>query len=98
MSYYNLSLGKIAEDDNEDPDMVAQILNEVLAIVAPSNMAISYSVYMVPCYGDDGALIAYKVYSPLSVWIRNRLRPGFMHILKQYLSSGVCTAGSDEEI
>ena len=55
------------EDDNQDPDLVAQILNEVLAIVAPSTMAISYSVYMVPCYGYDGdsddELVAYKVFA-----------------------------------
>jgi hypothetical protein len=63
MRYYNLSSGKIAEDDNEDPDMVAQILSEVSAIVAPSNMAISYSMHMVPCYGNDGELTAYEVYS-----------------------------------
>ena len=42
MKYYNLSFGKIMQDDNEDPDQVAQILNEVLAVVAPSNMAVSY--------------------------------------------------------
>jgi hypothetical protein len=63
MKYYNLSFGKIVEDDNEDPDMAAQILNEVLAVAAPSNMAVSYSVYMVPCHGDDDELNAYKVYS-----------------------------------
>ena len=64
MKYYNLSFGKVMEDDNQDPDMVAQILNEVLAVVAPSNMAISYSVYMVPCYDDeDDELTAYKVFS-----------------------------------
>ena len=63
MKYYKLSFGKIMQDDNEDPDQVAQILNEVLAVVAPSNMAVSYSVYMVPCYDDDDELNAYKVYS-----------------------------------
>ena len=54
------------EDDNQDSDMVAQILNEVLAVVAPSNLAVSYSVYMVPCYDDEGdvdELVAYKVHS-----------------------------------
>jgi hypothetical protein len=66
MKYYNLSFGRIMEDDNQDSDMVAQILNEVLAVVAPSNTAVSYSVYMVPCYDDDGdddELVAYKVHS-----------------------------------
>jgi hypothetical protein len=54
----------VMEDDNQDPDMIAQVLNEVLAVVAPSNMAISYSVYMVPCYDDnDDELIAYKVFA-----------------------------------
>jgi hypothetical protein len=62
MKYYNLSFGKITEDDRLDPDMVGQILNEVLAVVAPSNMAISYSVYMAPCYDDDD-LNAYSVFS-----------------------------------
>jgi hypothetical protein len=42
------------EDDNQDSDIVAQILNEVLAVVAPSNMAVSCSVYTVPCYDDEG--------------------------------------------
>ena len=52
------------EDDNQDPDMAAQVLNEVVAVVAPSNTAVSYSVYMVPCYdGDDDELDAYKVFS-----------------------------------
>ena len=52
------------EDDNQDSDLIAQIMNEVLAVVAPSNTAVSYSVYMVPCYdGDDDELSAYKVYS-----------------------------------
>jgi hypothetical protein len=53
------------EDENQDSDMVVQILNEVLAVVAPSNMAVSYSVYMVPCYDadDDDELVAYKVHS-----------------------------------
>ena len=65
MKYYNLSFGKVMEDDNQDPDMVAQILNEVLAVVAPSNTAVTYSVYMVPCYDDEGddELVAYKVHS-----------------------------------
>jgi hypothetical protein len=66
MKYYNLSFGKVIEDDNQDPDMVAQILNEVLAVVAPSDLAVSYSVYMVPCYDDEGdvdELVAYKVHS-----------------------------------
>ena len=54
MKYYNLSFGRIMEDDNQDSDTVAQILNEVLAVVAPSNLAVSYSVYMVPCYDDEG--------------------------------------------
>jgi hypothetical protein len=63
MRYYSLSFGKTAEDDSEDPDMVAQILDDALAVVGPSNMAMSYSVYMVPCYGDDDELVAYKVYS-----------------------------------
>jgi hypothetical protein len=63
MKYYNLSFGKIMQDDNEDPDQVAQILNEVLAVVAPSNVAVSYSVYMAPCYGDDDEVEAYKVHS-----------------------------------
>jgi hypothetical protein len=65
LRYYNLSFRKIAEDDGEDLNMVAQILNEALAIVARSNMAISYSVYMVLCYGDEDELIAHKVYSPI---------------------------------
>jgi hypothetical protein len=53
------------EDDNRDSDMVIQILKEVLAVVAQSNMAVSYSAYMVPCYDDDrdDELVAYKVYS-----------------------------------
>ena len=52
------------EDDNQDSDLIAQIMNEVLAVVAPSNTAVSYSVYMVPCYdGDDDELNAYKVFS-----------------------------------
>ena len=63
MKYYNLSYGKMMENDNQDPDQVAQILNEVLAVVAPSNIAVSYSVYMAPCYGDDDEIEAYKVYS-----------------------------------
>jgi hypothetical protein len=63
MKHYNLSFGKIAEDDSEDPHLAPQILNEILAIVAPPNMAVSYSVYMVPCYGDNDELNAYKVYS-----------------------------------
>jgi hypothetical protein len=63
LKYYNMSLGKVVQDDNLDPDTVAQIrLNEVLAVVAPSDMAISYSVYMVPCYDND-ELNAYKVFS-----------------------------------
>ena len=62
MKYYRLSFGKIMEDDNQDSDLIAQIMNEVLAVVAPSNTAISYSVYMVPCYdGDDDELSAYKI-------------------------------------
>jgi hypothetical protein len=63
MKYYNMSFGKIMQDDNEDPDQLAQILNEVLAVVAPSNIAVSYSVYMAPCYGDDDEVEAYKVHS-----------------------------------
>jgi hypothetical protein len=51
------------EDDNQDSDMRAQIMNEVLAAVAPSNTAVSYSVYMVPCYdGDTDELNAHKVF------------------------------------
>jgi hypothetical protein len=62
---YNLSLGRIMDDDNPDSDMVVQILNEVLAVVATSNIAVSCSVYMVPCYNDDGddELVAHKVHS-----------------------------------
>jgi hypothetical protein len=67
MKFYNISFGRIMEDDNQDPDLVAQVLNEVLAVVAPSNTAVTYSVYMVPCYDDDDEggdeLVAYKVYS-----------------------------------
>jgi hypothetical protein len=63
MKYYNLSFGKIMQDDNEDPDELAQILNEVLSVVAPSNIAVSYSVYLAPCYGDDDEVEAYKVHS-----------------------------------
>ena len=64
MKYYNLSFGKIMQDDNEDPDQLAQILNEVLAVVAPSNIAVSYSVYMAPCYvDDDDEVEAFKVHS-----------------------------------
>jgi hypothetical protein len=53
------------EDNNQDSDMVAQILNEVLAVVAPSNMAVSHSVCMVPFYDGEGddELVAYKVHS-----------------------------------
>jgi hypothetical protein len=64
MKYYNLSFGRIMEDENQDSDMVVQILNEVLAVVAPSNMAVSYSVYMVPCSdADDDELVASEVHS-----------------------------------
>jgi hypothetical protein len=64
MTYYRLSFGKIMEDDSQDSDLIAQVMNEVLAVVAPSNMAISYSVYMVPCYdGEDDELSAYEVFS-----------------------------------
>jgi hypothetical protein len=64
MKYYRLSFGKIMEDDNQDSDLIAQIMNEVLAAVAPSNTAVSYSVYMVPCYdNDDDELNAYRVFS-----------------------------------
>ena len=63
MKYYNLSFGKIMQDDNEDPDQLAQILNEVLSVVALSNIAVSYSVYLAPCYGDDDDVEAYKVRS-----------------------------------
>ena len=52
------------EDDSQDSHLIAQITNEVLAVVAPLNTAVSYSVYMVPCYdGDDDELNAYKVFS-----------------------------------
>ena len=52
------------EDDNQDSDLIAQIMNEVLAVVAPSNTAVSYSVYMVPCYDNEvDELGAYKVFS-----------------------------------
>ena len=52
------------EDDSQDADLIAQIMNEVLAVVAPSNTAVSYSVYMVPCYdGETDELDAYKVFS-----------------------------------
>ena len=64
MKYYNISFGKIMQDDNEDPDQVAQLQNEVLAVVAPSNMAVSYSVYMAPCYvDDDDEVEAFKVHA-----------------------------------
>ena len=54
----------IMEDDNQDSDLIAQIMNEVLAVVAPSNTAVSYLVYMVPCYdGGTDELNAYKVFS-----------------------------------
>jgi hypothetical protein len=53
------------EDDSQDSHPVAQILNQVVAVVAPSNMVVSYSVLMVPCYDDDAddELVAYKVHT-----------------------------------
>jgi hypothetical protein len=63
MKYYNLPFEKIMQDDNEDPDQVAQILNEVLAVVAPSSIAVSYSVHMAPCYRNDDEVEAYKARS-----------------------------------
>jgi hypothetical protein len=64
MKYYNISFGKIMQDDNEDPEQVSQILNEVLADVAPSNIAVSYSVNMAPCYVDDSDDVeAFKVHA-----------------------------------
>ena len=63
MKYYDISFGKIMQDDNEDPYQVAQIVKEVLAVVAPSNIAVSYSVYMAPYCEDDGEVEAYMVHS-----------------------------------
>ena len=98
MKYYNISFGIIMQDENEDPEQVAQLLNEVLAVVAPSNIAVSYSVYMAPCYGDDDEVEAYKVHSLIKVVDPNRFRPSFTHGWKRYLRSGVCTAHLDGEI
>ena len=46
--FYKLSYGKVYDDDDDDAELISEILNEVLAIVAPSNLSISYAVYMVP--------------------------------------------------
>ena len=62
MKYYNWSFGRVTQDDDEDPQLIAEIMHDVLAVVAPSDTAISYSVYMVGCYDQD-ELVAYKVYS-----------------------------------
>ena len=62
MKYYNWSYGRVTQDDDEDPQLLAQIMHDVLSVVAPSDMAVSYSVYMVGCYDQD-ELVAYKVYS-----------------------------------
>ena len=46
--FYKLTYGVVHDDDDHDPELIAEILNEALAVVAPSDLALSYNVYMVP--------------------------------------------------
>jgi hypothetical protein len=87
------------EDDNQDPDMVAQALNEVLAVVAPSNMAISYSVYTLPCYDDDDEeLTAYKVFSLIKCVDPESISSQLRAHLEMVLKERSCTARLAPEI
>jgi hypothetical protein len=103
MKYYNLAFGKVMEDDNRDADMVAQVWNEVLAVVAPSNMAISCTVYMVPFYDDGEELTAYKVFSHIKCVdpessISSQLRAHLEMVLKERSLCSTFGVGNLSEI
>jgi hypothetical protein len=102
MKFYNLSFGRVMEDDNQNSDLVAQVLNEVLAVVAPLNTAVTYSVYMVLCRDDesDDELVAYKVHSLIQCVEPESVSSEFhfMLVCKLYLRSEACTARLVSEI
>lgn len=47
LKFHKLSYGVVHHGGDNDPQLIAEILNDVMAVAAPSNPAISYSVYFV---------------------------------------------------
>ena len=47
-TFFELPYDVVHGDDNHDAELMTEILNEVVAVIARSNLSISYNVYLVP--------------------------------------------------